>query len=133
MAEALNIDFDALTVGEVDFLEDTLNEKLRPLLGDRIITFQDVLANFRDGGDGAGLKIPQGKILRTMAWMQLRKTNPDATWEDAGALELVAAPKALASTGNGGEPTTPSSADVDSKSWPDSAATGSLPQPTTTR
>jgi hypothetical protein len=88
----LNIDFDALTVGEIDFIEDTLNEKLRSVLGDRIVTFKDVVSQFGEDAKPT-FPIPQGKILRVMGWLQLRKSDPKATWEQAGELEFKAAPK----------------------------------------
>lgn len=98
--QVLNFDFDALTVAEIDFLEDELNSRLRDLLGDKIVTFNDVIDQFRPRAEGdrqPDLKIPQGKILRVMAWMQIRKSDPAATWEQAGELRLkmeVAPPKA---------------------------------------
>lgn len=96
----LHFDLDDLDVGEITFLELTLNQKLREFLPDsEIITFNDVVAQFspkaREALGAAGVKCPTGLILQTVGLLQLRRDNPAATWEDAGKLKVeVEAPKA---------------------------------------
>lgn len=87
--KTLKIDFNTLSVGEIDFIEDTLNDKCRSLLGDKVVSFSDVVEQFQEDTKPR-ITIPQGKIMRTLAWLQLRKDDPDATWEQAGELQLVA-------------------------------------------
>lgn len=82
------IDINELTGAEVDLIEDTLNDKLAARLGDRIVTFSDVLAEIMalapDGPEPKGVRIPMGKLMRTIELVVLRRTNPAATWDETG-------------------------------------------------
>lgn len=82
------ININELTGAEVDLIEDTLNDQLAARLGDRIVTFSDVLNEIMalapDGPQPKGVRIPMGKLMRTIELVVLRRTNPAATWADTG-------------------------------------------------
>ena len=63
----VTIDIDDLTVGEIEEIEDLLE------------TSFDVL-----GKEGA----KKGKFMRAIAWVSVRRSNPDFTWEQAGAIRI---------------------------------------------
>jgi hypothetical protein len=63
----LDMDFDSFTVDELEVIEDYCG---RP--------FVDVL----DGNLTA-------KAMKALAYVALRRTNPEATWADAGAVKLT--------------------------------------------
>ena len=64
----ISIDVDDLTVAEVEQLEDVLEGSL------------DQFAK-----DGA----KKGKFMRALAWISVRRTNPDFTWEEAGNIRIA--------------------------------------------
>lgn len=63
----ISIDIDDLTVGEIEEIEDILE------------TSFDSLSK-----EGA----KKGKFMRAIAWVSVRRTNPDFTWEDAGNIRI---------------------------------------------
>lgn len=98
------IDFNTLTAADVDLIEDTLNEQLakHPAFATRIITFADVIAGLKamraatndEDGDPApappgSVTIPLFKVMRAFELVELRRTNPAATWADTGQQRLV--------------------------------------------
>jgi hypothetical protein len=83
-----------LTLGEVDFLEDEVNERCRSVLGTHVASIDTIIAQFQPD-EPPPFVIPRGKVMRILGWIALRRTNPDATWEEAGDLDIeVEAPKA---------------------------------------
>jgi hypothetical protein len=88
------IDLSKLTLGEVDTLETEVNERLRDLLGANVASIDSIVAQFQQDATPPFV-IPKGKIMRILGWIALRRTRPDATWEEAGDLDIeVEAPKA---------------------------------------
>lgn len=63
----LNIDPEDLTIEELELLEDSIGA-----------SFESVFS------DGA----PKAKALRVLTWIALRRTNPEATLEEAGRYKL---------------------------------------------
>lgn len=103
----LTFNLDDMEIGEISFLEMELNRQLRDFLvmiaeqlGRPVaVTFNVIVAQFQyargavDPETGEKVPppefpIPTGPILQTAGLMQLRKTNPDATWEDAARMKL---------------------------------------------
>lgn len=94
----ITLDIRKLTAAEVDLIEDTLNDQLSARLGGQIVTFNDVMAEasraaaVRDGEDVAvppgTVRIPMGKLVRTFELVDMRRTNPAATWADTGQTAL---------------------------------------------
>lgn len=66
--ENVNLNVDDLTVAEIEAIEDKLD------------TSFDSFAQ-----DGA----KRGKFLRAIAWISMRRTNPDFSWEEAGNLKIT--------------------------------------------
>lgn len=66
-ANELVFDLEDLTIGEIEEVEDLLDSPISEAFGE-------------------GKR--QGKALRAIAYVVNRRTNPDFTWEDAGALKL---------------------------------------------
>jgi hypothetical protein len=63
----LDLDFDSFTVDELEVIEDYCG-----------VPFAEVLAsNFT------------AKAMKALAYVGLRRTDPDATWADAGAVKLT--------------------------------------------
>lgn len=85
------VDYDSLTVGEINLIEDVCDADL-----------DDIKAG----------KVRKGKMLRAFALIGLRRTNPDATLADADAATVVGLEAMLGErpTGAAGPPATPSSA-----------------------
>ena len=67
MSDTLDININDLTIAEV-----VLIEELTGLPFDAM-------------GDASQ---PKGKMLQALAYISRRRTNPDFTWEDAGALKI---------------------------------------------
>ena len=67
MSDTLDININDLTIAEV-----VLIEELTGLPFDAM-------------GDASK---PKGKMLQALAYISRRRTNPDFTWEDAGALKI---------------------------------------------
>lgn len=87
------IDLSKLTLGEVDFLEDEVNERLRSVLGSNVASIDSIVAQFQPD-EPPPFVIPRGKIMRILGWIALRRTDKAATWEQAGELDIeVEAPK----------------------------------------
>lgn len=92
MAQTLKLDFDRFKVGEMAFIEETLNERFAAYLArkDTNVRFNDVIEQFNMDDDfKPRLDLSQGVILQVMAWVQLRRENPDGTWEEAGEFEMA--------------------------------------------
>jgi hypothetical protein len=67
---SVQIDFDDFTIAEVEQIEE--------LSG---VAFGEI-GDLLKGGK------PAGKVLRALAFVSLKRTNPDATLEDAGNIKL---------------------------------------------
>lgn len=65
--ENLNLDFDDLTIAEIEMIEEHTGLSVQQL------------------GDESK---PQGSTLRVLAWIIKRRTDPDFTLEDAGELSV---------------------------------------------
>jgi hypothetical protein len=63
---ALKIDLDELTNGDIIEIEERTG-----------MSFSDIGAALKDGGK------PVGKLLAALTLIDMRTTNPAATWEDA--------------------------------------------------
>lgn len=91
------VDLDDFTLGQITLLELTVNRELKEFLpAGEIVTFNDVVAQFqeRSGGEAPRVRVPLGIILQSIGLVQLRATDPEATWEDAGKLKMeVTTPK----------------------------------------
>ena len=128
----ITIDLAKLSAAEVDFMEDTLNDQLASRLGANIVEFGDLVKQFKWEADvraaeaegvnppafPAGVvKVPSVKVMRVIELVQLRRSNPNAKWEDTGQDPLF--------TGITEPPTGPVNGDVpvESDLWP-------TPQPT---
>ena len=66
--ETLNLDVSDLTIAEIVEIEERTGLPLDSL--------------------GQADK-PKGKMLQALAFVSKRRTNPDFTWEDAGALKIT--------------------------------------------
>jgi hypothetical protein len=100
----VTVDFDSLTIDELDLVEETCDADL-----------EDVMAG----------KVRKSKVLRAFALVALRRTNPDATLEDAGKVEVRGLEAMLGDrpTGAAGPPATPAS--PASRKRPGSRSSGS--------
>lgn len=98
------IDYDTLTVDEIDLIEEVCDADL-----------EDVQAG----------KVRKGKVLRAFALVGLRRVNPDATPADAGKVDIRGLGRMLGErpTGAAGPPATSSSAS--SRRRPGSRSSGS--------
>ena len=65
--ENLNLDFDDLTINEIELIEEHTGLSVQQL------------------GDESK---PRGSTLRVLAWVIKRRTDPDFTLEDAGDLTI---------------------------------------------
>lgn len=98
MTETLTFDFDNMKVGEISLFELTIITKMREhdLLEPGVIpTFDDVMVGFRHqrGNEIAPrVYVPMGFIMQAAGLVQLRRSNPDATWEEAGQMEMEVRP-----------------------------------------
>lgn len=68
---SIQIDFDDFTIAEVETIEE--------LSG---ISFGEIGDLLKGSGK------PAGKVLKALAFVTLKRTNPDATLEDAGNIKL---------------------------------------------
>lgn len=95
----ITLDVTKLTTAEVDLIEDTLNEQMGPRLGANIVSFSDLMDTFRwekrvKAAEEAGtapppfpagvVRVSPIKFLRAVELVQLRRSNPQATWDDTG-------------------------------------------------
>lgn len=64
--DVLSIDLDHLTVGEIEEIEELTGQGL----------------------DAFGAPGPKGKMLRAIAFVTRKRSNPDFTWEEAGKLRV---------------------------------------------
>lgn len=62
------VDFDSLTIDEIDLVEDITGAAIEDIMG--------------------GGKVRASKVLRAFALVALRRTNPDATLADAGKVDV---------------------------------------------
>lgn len=62
-----DIDYDSLTIDEIDLIEETAGSDLDEIVAGRI---------------------RKGKVLRAFALVALRRDNPDATLADAGKVDV---------------------------------------------
>lgn len=67
LPDHIDINLDDLTVGEIEELEDLTDMPL------------DALSK-------EGTK--RGKFMRALAYISVRRTNPDFTWEEAGSIKV---------------------------------------------
>lgn len=74
----LSLDVNDVTIDELCLLEEVLGD--------------DVIADVMEG------KV-RPKALRGLVWLSLRRTNPDATIEEAGAVRVADLPGAPAADG----------------------------------
>jgi hypothetical protein len=65
--QEISIDVNDLTVGEIEEIEDLLDASF------------DSFAK-----EGAR----RGKFMRAIAWVSIKRTNPDFTYEDAGNIKI---------------------------------------------
>ena len=110
---------DQLTTAEIELLEYTVTERMAPLrktleLPPRVYTFADITGAFQSLRDGqsSGDAVPMGIVLRAVELLDLRKANPEATWDDTGTHNLVAEFAASNGDGDGDK------AVVDPPVWP---------------
>ncbi len=75
----LKLDLDALTVGQIDLIEEKLTEKLG-----QMITFTDVVATLTGEGTPR-VPVPLGKSLRVIAMV-----TTGMSWEDTANVTLPA-------------------------------------------
>ena len=65
------VPLDELTLGEIDDLEENSRQSI------------DMIAKLvSEAEDPEVERMPKGRIFRALALIQLRRTEPDATWED---------------------------------------------------
>ncbi len=74
----MNIDYQTLTLGEIEQIEDLTGFAL---------------------DDIVSVKVPKGKLLRALLFVMTKRTNPAFTYEDTAALSLDKALELM-----GGEP-----------------------------
>jgi hypothetical protein len=88
--EMVTVDFDSLTIDEIDLVEETCDADL-----------EDIQAG----------KVRKGKVLRAFALVALRRTDPDATAADAGRVTVEGLGELLGErpTGAAGPPATSNS------------------------
>lgn len=63
----LNIDLDSITIAEIEEIEEAAGAP-----------FDQVFQSDK----------PKGKMLRAMAYVIMRRDNPDLTWEEAGKVVI---------------------------------------------
>ncbi len=80
-AFALTIDLDSLTIGELDLFEEHAD-----------IAFEEIRDYLGEGEpDADGRRRPRKgrmKVLRALALVQLRRTDPSAGWDDTYSIRL---------------------------------------------
>ena len=66
--------------------EDTLDIDINDLTIAEVVEIEELTGlPFDAMGDSSK---PKGKMLQALAFISKRRTNPDFTWEDAGALKI---------------------------------------------
>ena len=66
--------------------EDTLDIDINDLTIAEVVEIEELTGlPFDAMGDASK---PKGKMLQALAFISKRRTNPDFTWEDAGALKI---------------------------------------------
>ena len=66
--------------------EDTLDIAINDLTIAEVVEIEELTGlPFDAMGDSSK---PKGKMLQALAYISKRRTNPDFTWEDAGALKI---------------------------------------------
>ena len=66
--------------------EDTLDIAINDLTIAEVVEIEELTGlPFDAMGDASK---PKGKMLQALAFISKRRTNPDFTWEDAGALKI---------------------------------------------
>lgn len=76
----LSLDLDSFTLEEMEIIETRGEVSLAE--------FAEAFQSFEEGAEASAPKRPMAKLLRAMAFISLRRSNPEATWEDAGAIKV---------------------------------------------